>query len=216
MTPAALLSARQRLAQAWQARAPRERVALAAAAVVVPLLLLEQAFWHPARQQAKALATQETQARQQLAQLEQAASPAQPANAAERAAARELDDLQQELQALRTEIATAHRQMLSPEEMVSTLRGLTTNVSALRVTSLRSLPLQPVAQAAGQPALYRHRFELTLRGSWAGIAAQLSELQDRWPALRWSTLDIQGREHPAITARIELYTLSEDPTWIRL
>lgn len=207
-------AALDKLQSAWLALSRRERAVLALSACVLPLLLADAAVWYPHRVQAKALAAREEQLRVELQQIEAAARPAAAADEGPR---RELQQLQQQLGEADEQLQALRRDMPSPESMVRTLRALTLSPGPLQVTGLRSLPAEPALASSPQaPPLYRHRFEVTLRGGYADIARQLQSLEAQWPMLRWSLMELDGRQHPQLTARLEVFTLSEEPTWIRL
>lgn len=209
----------QTLYQAWQARKPRERWILCVAALVVPLLLADTLVWNPWRLQMKALNARVAQADQELQQLSAAQAGVAPPDAA---AAKRLEDLRQRLVQAEQAALDARKRVVSPEQMAATLRGVTEARSALgtvSVVALRSLPVTPVGDAggaAGAARLYRHSFELHVEGSYADIARYIESLEQTASVLRWNAVELDASRHPTVAARLEVFTLSEQASWIQL
>ena len=208
----------QSLREAWQARSGREQWILCVAALVVPLLLADTLVWNPWRAQMKALNARVAQADQELQQLGAVQSGTAPADAV---AASRLEDLRQRL--VRTEQATqqARRQVVSAQQMAARLRAVTEARGPVRVVALRSLPVTPVADAGGSAGsggarLYRHSFELQVEGSYADIARYIEHLELTAGALRWNAVELDAARHPTVAARLEVFTLSEQASWIQL
>jgi MSHA biogenesis protein MshJ len=204
------------LRQAWQARNPRERWVLCVAALVVPLLLTDTLVWNPWRAQMKALNARVAQAEQELQQL----SAAQAGVAApDVAAARRLEDLRRRLVQVEQAALDARKHVVSPDQMAATLRGVTEARGAVNVVALRSLPVTPVGDAggsAGATRLYRHTFELQVEGSYADIARYIENLEQTAGVLRWNAVELDASRHPTVAARLEVFTLSEQASWIQL
>jgi MSHA biogenesis protein MshJ len=207
----------QTLSRAWQARNRREQWILCVAALVVPLLLADTFVWNPWRVQMKALNARVAQADQELQQLGAVQSGAAPADAA---AARQLEDLRKRLVQTEQAAADARRQVVSPQQMAARLRAVTEARGPVSVVAMRSLPVAPVADlgSAGNTSgkLYRHTFELHVEGSYADIARYIEQLEQTAGVLRWNAVELDATRHPAIAARLEVFTLSEQASWIQL
>jgi len=223
--------------RAWQARQPRERGLLIALALVVPLLLADTWVWNPWRLQSKALELRAAQNAQALVQW-QGAQGAQGAKVANNgstpdqgpAALQQLTSLRQQLVQLEQRTQAARQQVVSPEAMAAQLREVTDARGDVKVTALRSLPVVAVAQATSganagvgansnanaSPRLYRHAFELQVEGSYADIARYLDTLERSAPVLRWSAVELDASRHPAVAAKLEVFTLSPQASWIQL
>ena len=207
----------QTLRQAWQARKPREQWILCAAAVVLPLLLADTFVWNPWRVQMKALNARVAQADQELQQLGAVQVGTAPADAA---AARQLQDLRMRLVQAEQAALDARKQVVSPQQMAAKLREVTDaraasgSAGTVNVVAMRSLPVTPVADAGGK--LYRHSFELHVEGSYADIARYIESLERTAGVLRWNAVELDATRHPVIAARLEVFTLSEQASWIQL
>jgi MSHA biogenesis protein MshJ len=199
---------------AWQARQPRERGLLIAMALVVPLLLADTWVWNPWRVQSKALEQRAAQSAQGLAQLQSA----QGASASpDHAALNQLGVLRQKLVQLEQLTQAARQQVMSPQAMAAQLREVTDAHGAVKVTAMRSLPVAAMTEtAAAAPRLYRHAFELQVEGSYADIARYLDSLERTAPVLRWNAVELDASRHPTVAAKLEVFTLSPQPSWIQL
>lgn len=232
------------LKRAWQARQPRERGLIIALALAVPLLLADTWVWNPWRLQSKTLELRAAHNAQALAQLQgapagpaaQVAQVAQVPQVASDAATsdqgpgalQQLAALRQQLVQLEQRTQATRQQVMSPEAMAGQLREVTDARGAVRVTGLRSLPVFAVAEAtSGTNAntsanphaasrLYRHAFELQVEGSYADIARYLDTLERSAPMLRWSAVELDASRHPAVAAKLEVFTLSPQASWIQL
>lgn len=220
--------------RAWQARQPRERGLLIALALVVPLLLADTWVWNPWRLQSKALELRAAQNAQALVQW-RGAQGAQVANNGSTpdqgpAALQQLTSLRQQLVQLEQRTQAARQQVVSPEAMAAQLREVTDARGDVKVTALRSLPVVAVAEVTSganagagaganantSPRLYRHAFELQVEGSYADIARYLDTLERSAPVLRWSAVELDASRHPAVAAKLEVFTLSPQASWIQL
>lgn len=202
----------QTLAQAWDRRNARERWILLIASLVVPLMLADTLVWNPWRVQMKALGARAAQADQELRHLETAQAGLVPQDAR---GAGHIDELRRRLVAAEQRVQAARQQVVSPQRMSATLREITEARGAVAVVALRSLPVTPVAES-GAVRLYRHTFELHVEGSYADIARYVESLEQRAGVLRWNAVELDASRHPAIAARLEVFTLSEQASWIQL
>lgn len=202
----------QTLAQAWERRNPRERWILLIAAILVPLLLADTLVWNPWRAQMKALGARAAQADQELRHLEAAQAGLAPRD--DRGSG-QIEDLRRRLVAAEQLTQAARQQVVSPQRMAATLREVTEARGGVAVVALRSLPVTPVAES-GAVRLYRHTFELHVEGSYADIARYVENLERRAGVLRWNVVELDASRHPSIAARLEVFTLSEQSSWIQL
>jgi MSHA biogenesis protein MshJ len=202
----------QTLRQAWDGRNRRERWILFIAAIVLPLLLADTWVWNPWRVQMKALAARSAQANQDLRHLEAAQAGLMPQGAQ---TATELQSLRSRLVEVERQTQAARATAVSPQRMAATLREITEARGAVHVVALRSLPVTAVAES-GAVRLYRHSFELQVEGSYADIARYIDTLEQTTAMLRWNAVELDATRHPVVAARLEVFTLSEQSSWIQL
>ncbi len=210
------------LNQAWQARQPRERGLLIAMAVVVPVLLADAWVWNPWRVQSKALEQRAVQGTQGILQLQQLQSAQGTSASPDNAAVKQLAALRQKLVQLEQLTQAARAQVMSPQAMAAQLREVTDAHGAVKVTAMRSMPVAAMTDTGAggasnaAPRLYRHAFELQVEGSYADIARYLDTLEHTAPVLRWSAMELDASRHPTVAAKLEVFTLSPQASWIQL
>lgn len=117
---------------------------------------------------------------------------------------------------LNSRIAKEQRRFTPPENMRSVLEELLEKNRRLSLVDLRTLPAVPltVRGAAGTPGLYRHGVELALRGSYGDLYDYLRVLEGLPTQLYWGRADLEVDQHPSITLKLVLYTVSFDRAWL--
>jgi MSHA biogenesis protein MshJ len=204
------------LQEAWQRRNRREQWVLCAAALLVPLLLADALVWNPWRMQMKSLGARVAQSEQDLQRLGAAQGGNAPTDVAGQ---KQLEALRQRLVQVEQLTREARQRVVSAAQMAATLREVTEARGAVHLVALRSLPVAPVGEAGlggGSARLYRHAFELRVEGSYADIARYIETLEQTAGALRWNAVELDASRHPTVAARLEVFTLSEQSSWIQL
>lgn len=227
--PGGVMAAIRRVAQRFDARAPRERMVLLLCAAAVALWACDRLAIGPAFEHARQAQARVEAARQALAQLQtQHAQQREQAAALERQLRAELADwrrrVQDGAQGLRRQDGT----LVAPDRMVDLLERMVPRDGRLKVRELRSLPpgelaaLAPAAAASGaggsslEPGLYRHGVELTLQGPYADLVAYLQALEAMPQRVLWGGLQLKVEQHPQVVLTLKLYTLSLDRGWLEL
>jgi len=239
MTRPAELRARLRAQRrAFDARAPRERLLLAAAGVAAVFMLADALWlspaltrWNAAQAQRKAAHTQGTQ----LQQASQQAMAAQIAQAAQMRA--ELGAARQRVREGEASLRDFQSTLVEPDRMLPLLEQMLARHGQVRVRALRSLghndllaasppppaaaaPAAAASAAAGQggalPSLYRHGVELTLEGSFADLMGYVSALEALPQRLLWGGMSFRVEQHPRAVLTLQLYTLSTARHWIEI
>jgi MSHA biogenesis protein MshJ len=67
-----------------------------------------------------------------------------------------------------------------------------------------------------QATLYRHAVELSVEGSYVDLLAYLHALEALPHKLLWGPIKLDVQHHPAVLLRLEVYTLSQQSTWVEL
>ncbi len=187
----------QGAAKRYAALKPRERVLVAALAVLGPVFLGYTLFADPALNRARTLRNtlQGQQAtlndtRSQVAALEAQAQadPDAPTKA-------ELAGLQRQLAESDARLRALQDTLVRPEEMNGLLEHLLARHGGLRLVALKTLPPQSILGAVpreeGKPAaerqfdIYRHGVELRLEGSYLELLAYLEQLEKAEKKLLW-------------------------------
>lgn len=230
----------QRGRSAFDARAPRERLLLAAALLAALLFVIDALWFTPALRAFR-------QARQQHGAVVAALSAAQ-AEQARRAAggADPAQQVEQEIRATQDRVTALDRELreqaaglVSADQMVAVLDQMLVRHPQVKVRAMRSLPrtdllgdgLQVVAgttaTAASAPtapasaprggsALYRHGVEIVLEGSYADLVTYLKTLDEQPQQLLAGGLQFRVEKHPLSTLTLRLYTLSMDRHWLEI
>jgi MSHA biogenesis protein MshJ len=231
----ARLSAQRR---AFDARAPRERLLLAAAGVAAVFMLADALWlspaltrWNTAQAQRKAALTQGTQ----LQQASQQALAAQVAQVAQLRA--ELSAARQRVREGEASLREFESTLVEPDRMLPLLEQMLARHGQVRVRALKSLgrndllaaapaPAAPAAPAAAAsaaagrggalPSLYRHGVELTLEGNFADLMGYVSALEAQPQRLLWGGMSFRVEQHPRAVLTLQLYTLSTARHWIEI
>lgn len=198
----------------------RERVFIA---IAIGLLLLMSAQWlvfaptivsiRAERKQQQDIGVQREQLMQELASAQ--------ARLAQRQQIAPGANQQQQLDALNQELSTLAEAMVPPEKMADLLRDVLTRHQGLQLIELLKLPVLPLATPATKTAaptaviaLYEHKLQLRLRGSYADTLRYLQALEQSGWRLYWQTLDYQVEDYPHAQVSIELATLGKEEGWI--
>lgn len=218
----------KRLNERYATLTRRERLLVAAALVLVPLLVVETLVLDPQRARNRAL---ERSLAQQSASVDELGS--QVTSLQQRllldpdaGAKAEIAALKAEQQAVESELQRLGTTLVRPEEMNGVLESLLAGHAGLRLISLKTLQPQSVlggaeaAGAAGQPAarfdLYRHGVELRLEGSFADLQDYLKRLEQLPQRLLWGELQYEVLAYPKAEMRLTVHTLSADRSWLAL
>ncbi|WP_108126050.1 hypothetical protein [Saccharospirillum mangrovi] len=124
--------------------------------------------------------------------------------------------LEAELAELDARLANITEVLIPPQQMVSVLREL---LDRSDLTLVR-LALQPVTQVrsaeVGQSALYQHKLELTLTGTFDDLSAYLRALEALPWHLFWDRLSIETTSYPQLRIRLDVHTLSDQEIWMNV
>lgn len=219
-----------RLNERYAALNRRERLLVALAVVLGPLLIGNALLVSPQQARVKGLengiATQNASATQLQAEVgnlqQQLNSDPDAGRKAELAALNgERDRLDEQLRQFGTVL-------VRPEEMNGLLERLLARSAGLRLVSLKTLVPQSALQQGdaardgdGKPVersfdLYRHGVEIRLEGSYGQLQAYLAQLEKLQQRLLWGPLSYRVIEHPKAELTLTVYTLSPDKTWLAL
>ena len=232
----------KRLAARFDAYSLRERVMLFAGLAVVLVFIADRTLIEPQLAQSKILASRIADQATQLGSLEVQIKALQQAQANDPDAVNRgrVERAQQQLSQLESEFAASQKGLVRAENMAALLGSVLKEHRGLQLVDLRTLPpLQLLERAAdkaadaGTPAaagpaptavaaapagaernLYKHGFELTVRGSYPDFVQYLSHLEQLPTHMYWGKATMNADDYPQVTLTLTIYTLSLDKAWL--
>lgn len=215
------------LGQKYAALSRRERILLAAAIILVPLLIGETLLADPQRNR---LATLQNKLVQQSAAVTELKTQVQSLQHRlqidpDAGAIAELAALKDEQAALESRLQQFDGRLVRPEQMNSLLERLLSRHAGLRLLSLKTLKPQSVLGADESAKeetvgerfdLYRHGVEIRLEGSFTELQSYLIQLERSPQRLLWGELQYVVSAYPKAEMRLMVYTLSADRSWLAL
>jgi len=150
-----------------------------------------------------------------------------------------LQQLNAELSRLNSQFSQLEKSLVPPDQMAPLLEQVLRRTGGVSVTHLQTLSPQalperdlsektagpatasPGAAAAaggeaGQPALYRHGVELTLRGSYADLLQYVSNVERLPVRVYFGRAMLDATKYPEVDLRLTVYTLGIDKSWLAL
>lgn len=225
-TPTWLRSGLQR----YQALNRRERMLVAASALVVVLFGGNAAFVAPkaalvdaASQRLIAVQAEQASVEQQLQGMGGAGLDP------DAEVKRDLANVRRTLSGIDTQLAQTQSALVPPEQIVGFLENILVRSRGLRLVSMRTLPISGVLEkpkdeaaakagavspAAGAEHLFRHGVELTIEGAYPELLAYLAEVERSPQRLLWSRAKLSVEQHPRAVLTLTVYTLSLDRKWL--
>jgi MSHA biogenesis protein MshJ len=219
-----------RLNARYTALSRRERLLVALAAILGPLMIGNALLVSPQQARVKGLenglATQSASATQLQAEVGNLQQQLNTDPDAGRKA--ELASLNGERERLDEQLRQFGTVLVRPEEMNTLLERLLARNAGLRLVSLKTLAPQSVLQQGesakvgeGKPTersfdLYRHGVEIRLEGSYGQLQSYLAQLEKSQQRLLWGALSYRVIEHPKAELTLTVFTLSPDKTWLAL
>ena len=141
-----------------------------------------------------------------------------------------LEGINAETAKLESAIAEEQRKFTDPSQMRVVLQGLLDRGPGVRLVDFKTLPAASIAESRGAPAgdkpaakpasggerfVYRHEFELTVSGTYADLHRYLSELEKLPTRLHWGVAELATtKQHPMLTLKLTVHTLSLDKAWM--
>jgi MSHA biogenesis protein MshJ len=193
----------------WKARNTRERWLAALAALALLSAAVEQWLLAPQRAAATAVQRDIATSRKQLDRLQQTATEMAmrhaPAAGASSLAARRAR--------AQAQIERAQVDLITPQAMGRQLSAILARHPQLRVVGIQSLAPKPFdGNGAG---LYEHGLRLEVEGRYLDLLAYLETLERAPHRIFWRSLDMKADGATPVT-RLEFFTLSMEPVWLRL
>jgi MSHA biogenesis protein MshJ len=227
----------QRLADRVDALSLRERVWIFAAAMLLVVAFAYEFFIDAELTREKRMSASVAQQQSEMRRLEQQITGLVQARQRDpdRELRERLERLKRNLSDVEARIAEQERKFTAPEQMHRVVEELLARNRGVGLVQLNSLPVQSIAdlRAAGAPAakpsaqpaaaaegtdsgrlVYRHGLDITVTGTYLELLAYLSDLERLPTQLYWGALELNVVEHPRITLKLTIYTLSLDRAWM--
>lgn len=108
--------------------------------------------------------------------------------------------------------------LIAPEEMIQVLKRVLDQTAPLKLTSLRTLPSEPLSALMPGEVLpsqvFRHGVELELTGNYLDVVSFLRKVNKLPWRFYWQALELDVEAHPLLRVKITAYTLGEEEAWI--
>jgi MSHA biogenesis protein MshJ len=220
----------EHMSSRYAALTRRERVLVALALILGPLLIGNALFVDPQLSRSKAMQNSIATQNASLAAMQTQASSLQQELSIDPDAGRksELAALISQREQLDEQLRQVGAALVRPEDMNGLLERLLVRHAGLRLVSLKTLPPQSVLREKevagttdGKPVerafdLYRHGVEIRLEGSYGQLQAYLAQLEKLPQRLLWGQLNYRVIEYPRAEMTLTVYTLNPDKTWLTL
>ena len=149
---------------------------------------------------------------------------------------KEMEQLKTQLGAQNSRFQAVEKSLVSPAQMPVLLESLLAKSRTTQLLSLHSLPATPLidrktgdakaakdksaetaatVNPANAPNLFKHGYEIKVRGSYADLMSYLTELENAPQRLIWGRMDMET-DYPQSTLTLKVYTLSLDKQWLTL
>jgi MSHA biogenesis protein MshJ len=136
----------------------------------------------------------------------------------------QINQMLTEEQQLLSQLRGMTGQYISGEQMVLLLQDVLNQQQNIRLVALENLPAKAVSlpgmgsdeAAAEKPLLYRHGTKLTFSGPYADLQQLLQRLEQLPWQLHWRTLDYQVKDYPQAQLQLELETVSEYDSYLKI
>ncbi len=227
----------ERWALRFDALSIRERAAIFAAAAVIFVFLANTFIIERQSASSRALKQQIDNQKAQLSAYDIQANALQQQKAGDLDAANRarLQRAQQQLTQLESDLALAQKGLVSAERMPALLQEVLREQHGLQLVELRTLPVtslverskdegstKPAQDAAGAAGgatsrarnLYKHGFEVTVRGSYPEFVQYLAQLEKLPTRMYWGKVTMNADDYPRVTLTATIYTLSLDKAWL--
>jgi len=133
----------------------------------------------------------------------------------------QLNRLGKELAAVENRLREETVELIDPEKMLQLMTELVYRESKLKLLSLRRREVKPAipreeGDTTEEPGLYRHVLEIELAGKYLDMLSYMQTLEQLDWKLLWDEFEILSEEHPTVTLRLVMSTLSTRKQWIEI
>lgn len=214
-------------AERIDARTLRERLLIFGMAALVLVTLVTTLALDPAQAKRKLLQQQltEQQARIAASQAQIQALVVARSTDPDAANRARLEELKNKIAASNVRLASFQQGLVSSDRMAAVLQDLLSRNRALKLVSLRTLPVSTLLDEAvkgdvkladAQGAIYKHGVEVTVEGSYADLLTYATELEALPWQVFWGGANLSVQAYPVSRLTLTLYTMSLEKTWLRV
>ena len=130
-----------------------------------------------------------------------------------------LMQLKVKLQQIEDELKLKTIELIDPEDMFSLMSQMIYRESGLKLQNLQRLEVRPAivpvdGEEQNDPGIYRHLLEVKFSGSYSNVLVYLQKLELIDQKLIWDEIEVVRDDHPNITVRLVISTLSTREEWV--
>jgi MSHA biogenesis protein MshJ len=132
----------------------------------------------------------------------------------------QLGRLIEELSAVEEQLRITTIELVDPEKMFQLMNQLVYRDSKLKLLSLKrrevkaAIPPADPEQPADEAGIYRHVLELQFAGRYLDILRYMQSMEALDWKLLWDEIEIISDEHPKVTVKVVMSTLSTRKEWV--
>ncbi|AWB68820.1 hypothetical protein C2869_21525 [Saccharobesus litoralis] len=133
--------------------------------------------------------------------------------------AQKIEQLNNQLQAVNTELTTSTGRLLKAKNMARVVRDMLSQMNGIQVVKFETLePTAMLSPDAGLKDLnlYKHGVALSLRGSYRDLYTFLAKTEVLEWQFRWEDFQLVVKEHPNLELTIKVYAMSLEQGFIGL
>lgn len=197
----------------------RQRVLVFVALALVFAFIVNALFIGPLRTKQRRLAGEIASQQKEMATLQAEVQRLAQAGSVDPDAANRsrLSALGDELRKLNASILEEQRRVTPPERMQGVLEEMLEKNRGLTLIDLKTLPPAAVTvqrQGGVRAGMYRHGIELTVQGSYGDLYEYLRALEKMPSQLYWGRAELAVVDHPVLSLKLTVHTLSFDRAWL--
>jgi MSHA biogenesis protein MshJ len=237
----------QRIALKIDALSLRERAIIFAMAALILMVLVNSALLEPQFAKQKKLSQRIKQDQSVMTGLQTQIQAKMVANEIDPDKANKLllQEKQEQVAQLKSALRDLEKEMVSPDRMSSLLEDILKRNHALRLVSLKTLDVSPLAEQTRAEeklidnarsaiksmaqstvkgkaedsvtnTVYKHGVEIVVQGGYLDLVSYLAQLEAMPWQLLWAKAKLDADDYPRSTLTLTLYTLSLDKKWLNL
>lgn len=228
----------QRYAARIDAASLRERILVFAAGALAVIALLNFLLVEPSLAKQRRLSQEIRQRQVEIARIQEEVRKLALGRQAgpNQAMLAQLEEMKRRALEMERRLEQEQRNLVPPEQVGALVEEMLSRNRKLSLVEMKSLPVvdlapgatQATKPAASKPAenrsggavlradahLYRHGVEITVTGGYMDLLGYLRDLEKLPKQMYWGQMDLRVVEHPQISLKLSVFTLSLDPAWL--